>query len=80
VFSDKTGTLTQNIMTLKHFFVNGRIIDENGDGEIAKFARGELGEKEDQEIVRHFLRAVSVCHTVVPSIEEKTGSTFRHLP
>ena len=61
-------------MTLRHFYVNGRVIDENGDGEIAKFAKGEKGEPEDQKIIRHFLRAISVCHTVVPSHDEKTGS------
>jgi hypothetical protein len=60
-------------MTLKHFFVNGRIIDENGDGLISQFARGEQGDKTDQEIIRHFLRAIVVCHTVVPSRDEKTG-------
>lgn len=76
VFSDKTGTLTQNIMTLRHFFVNGRIIDENGDGEIAKFAKGDKGEAEDQVAIRHFLRALIVCHSVVPSIDEKTEGSF----
>lgn len=74
IFSDKTGTLTQNLMTLRHWFVNGHIVDENGDGEIGKYARGEKGDAEDAKLFSLFLRSISVCHTIVPAVDEKTDS------
>ena len=61
-------------MSLRHWFVNGHIIDENGTGEIAQFAKGEKGDKEDAPLFSLFLRAISVCHTVVPAVDEKTNS------
>ena len=39
IFSDKTGTLTQNIMKLRHWYIQGRIYDENGDGQLAQLAK-----------------------------------------
>lgn len=39
IFSDKTGTLTQNIMKLRHWYIQGRIYDENDDGQLAQLAK-----------------------------------------
>jgi len=59
-------------MKLRHWFVGGHIVDETGDGEIAKYAKGEIGDKDDKALFSLFLRSISVCHTVVPAKDEKT--------
>jgi len=74
IFSDKTGTLTQNIMSLQYWFVNGKSIQEDGSGELTKYAKGEIGTEEEKENVSLLMRAIAVCHTVVPSVDELTES------
>jgi len=59
-------------MKLRHWFVGGHIVDETGDGEIAKYAKGEIGDKDDKALFSLFLRSISVCHTVVPAKDVKT--------
>jgi len=54
VFSDKTGTLTRNIMVYKKCSIAGVVYDD--DHQI----------KEKNETVRDFLVLMSICHTVVP--------------
>mmetsp|Transcript_100683 Transcript_100683/g.280417 ORF Transcript_100683/g.280417 Transcript_100683/m.280417 type:complete len:1445 (-) Transcript_100683:44-4378(-) len=70
IFSDKTGTLTQNVMELKKILVNdstyGRVQEgEKGfhaDAELAKAQRdGKAGE------IDQFMQVLAVAHTVVVS-------------
>jgi len=74
VFSDKTGTLTQNVMELKKFCVNGEIFGEMAqgrgftDGERVAAVRSrdpELAKKIDD-----FLEVLAVSHTCMVSIVE----------
>ncbi|KCV70111.1 hypothetical protein H696_03573 [Fonticula alba] len=97
VFSDKTGTLTQNIMRLRFWHVlGGRTHDEFpptgkaaadptaaaicGPGAFGRFLRGEypsgleLPTPEEMARSHAFARALSVCHTVLPSIVEGSES------
>jgi len=77
VFSDKTGTLTQNIMTLQKWMVNGRIIDEDGSKMMVEFANGNKTDNQDEkDLFRLFLNAVALCHTVVPSYDEDKKLTY----
>ena len=39
IFSDKTGTLTQNLLKVKHWYIQGRISDEDDDGTFGRLAK-----------------------------------------
>ncbi|XP_041085056.1 phospholipid-transporting ATPase IC isoform X2 [Polyodon spathula] len=90
IFSDKTGTLTQNIMTYKKCCVAGTVYgnlpatskklkpvdlcwNRYADGKLQlhdELLMERLRSQEDQDL-REFFRALSVCHTVM--VEEKDG-------
>jgi len=82
IFSDKTGTLTQNCMVLKKCFVNKKIYgiikeeDEkkkftiNGDTTPAKKIMSfNESDKKDKETLLDFFNLLAICHDVFP---EKT--------
>jgi len=68
IFSDKTGTLTQNVMDLKRVTVAGRRYGDNNETE--HFDDDEFKERlrQGDSNVVSFVRMMSVCHTVVPEI------------
>ena len=84
IFSDKTGTLTQNSMVLKQIYINGKVygnkIDSdigtpftiNGDLRVVKKLRSNLPEdKKDQKKIMNFLYILTTCHDIFP--EEENG-------
>lgn len=62
LFSDKTGTLTENEMVFKHFCINGKIYEEKY-GELFTLDSRKIISLTDPKIFR-FLEGLSVCHTV----------------
>ncbi|KAJ3116115.1 hypothetical protein HDU96_010409 [Phlyctochytrium bullatum] len=73
IFSDKTGTLTQNEMKLAKWFVDGLILDEmNEPGGFGKRLRDPSMPRHLHETMKLFSRAITVCHGVIPSVDEKT--------
>ena len=70
VFSDKTGTLTQNVMEYKRASIAGRIF-EAGEGQLdqpdgMKRALDANENPETAPVVADFMALLSVCHTVIP--------------
>jgi phospholipid-transporting ATPase len=74
IFSDKTGTLTQNVMKMDKWFINGLILDEmNQPGIVSKYIQSRNTDRQTRETMEMFLTALSVCHGVIPAWDERTN-------
>ncbi|GBP58870.1 Probable phospholipid-transporting ATPase IF, partial [Eumeta japonica] len=69
LFSDKTGTLTKNLMVFKACSVNGRIYEQS-DGEL--YDSSNFNERENlfQTDVKLFFTILALCHSVQVSAED----------
>ena len=77
ILSDKTGTLTCNIMEFKQCTVAGKIYTDNDFEKMAFIA--ENPHEKDHAIMREFVTLLSVCHTVVPeSIQESDDGEIKY--
>lgn len=90
IFSDKTGTLTRNVMEFKSCSIGGRCyideIPEDGQAQIIDGIeigfhtfdelRNDLANTSSQQsaIINEFLTLLSTCHTVIPEVNETTGT------
>lgn len=73
VFSDKTGTLTSNVMKLERISVRGTnyTIDTSTRQVFESMERANEAERPgDYAFVRQFLVHLSTCHTVMPERRE----------
>ncbi|XP_054754666.1 probable phospholipid-transporting ATPase IA isoform X2 [Lytechinus pictus] len=68
VFSDKTGTLTQNIMEFKICTIAGIVYGDNPDVDIFRDSKmaDNLESHSTAPHIRMFVTMMAVCHTVVP--------------
>lgn len=89
IFSDKTGTLTRNIMEFKTCSIGGKcyIEDIPEDGQVQVIDGIEIGyhtfddlrlslnetSSQQSAIINEFLTLLSACHTVIPEVNETTG-------
>ncbi|KAI1840843.1 hypothetical protein JX266_012925 [Neoarthrinium moseri] len=87
VFSDKTGTLTCNVMEFKQCTISGiqyaeevpedrrATVQDGVEVGIHDFKRvaQNLQSHESAPAIQHFLALLSTCHTVIPERDEKTG-------
>uniref|UniRef100_A0A4W3HIE8 Phospholipid-transporting ATPase n=1 Tax=Callorhinchus milii TaxID=7868 RepID=A0A4W3HIE8_CALMI len=77
IFSDKTGTLTQNIMAFKKCYVNGRLVDFSwnsySDGKFQFYDHylPTLIRSGKDPSVQEFFKLLGLCHTVM--VEENKG-------
>ena len=76
ILSDKTGTLTRNVMEFKKCSVAGQVFTEQ-DFEKMIFIMNS--NNPNASYIREFLTLLSVCQTVVPEID-KTQSTSNGKP
>ena len=80
VFSDKTGTLTQNKMEFKKITVNGLVYGQSTAGqgmvqdEVDRIRRLVREERDGEgACLDEFYNLLAVCHTVVCDVDPKTG-------
>jgi len=78
IFSDKTGTLTENVMEFKKCTVAGQIysMDPTDSSEepypilgIKEAIQGLTDHPESQFTLTEFLKVLALCHTVIPERE-----------
>lgn len=88
IFSDKTGTLTCNIMKFQRCAINGQgyseiipessnvdsnILDSKSVYQDFTFLLDSLRKEGKSGLYNEFLTLLAVCHTVIPEIDEDSG-------
>ena len=85
IFSDKTGTLTQNSMVLKKIYVNGKVYGNttedtdptmqftvNGDRRIERRLRStDPSDETTKNEIERFFQILSLCHSVFPEVNKE---------
>ena len=79
IFSDKTGTLTQNVMEYREASVAGKRYatdpSEETEPDCPMLIDMEI-EKEKANDIKDFLILMSVCHTVIPEYDDNGDITY----
>ncbi|KAF9922776.1 hypothetical protein FBU30_007101 [Linnemannia zychae] len=74
IFSDKTGTLTRNVMNLSKWHIGGRTFHElQQPGSLGLRMRDPSISDEEYDLLMAFCRNIVVCHSVLPCEDSKTG-------
>ena len=75
VFTDKTGTLTQNIMRFSSCSVGGLEHNELvNPGGLEHALQGNHVTRAQAASIREFLLSMALCHEVVPEVDEESGN------
>jgi len=66
IFSDKTGTLTQNVMMLKQVWIDGKVYGKmNSNNFDCRELQMDLKDKKKSKKIEDFMLVMSLAHTVV---------------
>ncbi|CAH1730930.1 probable phospholipid-transporting ATPase IA isoform X2 [Aphis gossypii] len=74
IFSDKTGTLTRNVMEFKHCSIAGVLYLEGSQKTLINNSKNHP----TRDYVLEFLRMMSVCHTVIPEKVKDSNEILYH--
>uniref|UniRef100_A0A336MCV4 Phospholipid-transporting ATPase n=1 Tax=Culicoides sonorensis TaxID=179676 RepID=A0A336MCV4_CULSO len=66
IFSDKTGTLTRNVMEFKKLSVAKNIYEVEDSPEKSPLVQKILNKNSSAALINEFLTLLAVCHTVIP--------------
>ncbi|XP_039955977.1 probable phospholipid-transporting ATPase IA isoform X4 [Bactrocera neohumeralis] len=77
IFSDKTGTLTRNVMVFKKCSVARYMYEPANSPEDSTIVQNLLGNHNTAPIIKEFLTLLAVCHTVIPE-KFDDGSIIYH--
>ncbi len=66
IFSDKTGTLTENRMIFKKCSIQGTLFDDMDRHTLNEHALAHIVKKKQPEVME-FFKVLCLCHTVVAS-------------
>ena len=69
IFSDKTGTLTRNVMEYKECSIGGTVYET-----VTHFRESmEKGSPEEKEFLHEYIQCLAICHSVVVDKNSDTG-------
>ncbi|EGG19357.1 P-type ATPase [Cavenderia fasciculata] len=74
VFTDKTGTLTENIMLFSRCSIDGQVYGVEGSIFEDQSLLEQINSNDHHSV--NFFRAISLCHSVIPSRSPEDNSIF----
>ncbi|XP_030386345.1 probable phospholipid-transporting ATPase IA isoform X1 [Scaptodrosophila lebanonensis] len=77
IFSDKTGTLTRNVMVFKKCSIATQIYEPERTPSESLLVQNIISRHENAEDIEEFLTLLAVCHTVIPEKKED-GTIIYH--
>ncbi|KAJ6647684.1 Phospholipid-transporting ATPase IA [Pseudolycoriella hygida] len=76
IFSDKTGTLTRNVMEFKRCSIARLVYTSEDTPEQSALVQNLQGKHQTAPIIDEFLTLLAVCHTVIPEKAEDGSITY----
>ena len=70
VFSDKTGTLTRNIMKLRQCVIGSQLFDVCEDSDLVQKILSKKTNNSDKQLYQEFLTLLAICNTVIPEVKD----------
>lgn len=76
IFSDKTGTLTRNVMEFKKCSIATIIYNVGENPMDTELVQHIKSNHENAAVIREFLTLLAICHTVIPEKNEEGGIVY----